>query len=138
VPGRGLTAGTQPPGVAICGKLGVSSMRGLGQFLVIGCLLTIPVVIYQSQPPAVVYEIPQPPEIRTSSHQGDEKTIYLIALKGQDNICAAQAYCVTQNTLHFITLEGEAKQAPISAVDRALPFGLNRDRRVDFRLPPDK
>ena len=103
-----------------------------------GSSASSPVVIYQSQPQAVVYEAPQQPEIPTSSHQGDEKTVYLIALKGQDNICAAQAYWVTQNTLHFITLEGEAKQALISSVDRAFTFRLNWDRQVEFRLPPDK
>jgi hypothetical protein len=97
-----------------------------------------PVVIYQSQTPAVVYSVPQQPEIRTSFSQRDEKPVYLIALKGQDNICAAQTYWVTQNTLHFITLEGDAKQVPVSSVDRAFTFRLNWDRQVDFRLPPDK
>ena len=96
-----------------------------------------PVVIYQSQPQSAVYETPQP-EVRTYSHQGDEKPVYLIALKGQDNICAAQAYWVTQNTLHFITLEGDAKQVPVSSVDRAFTFQLNWDRQVDFRLPTDR
>ena len=99
-----------------------------------------PVVIYQSQPPAVVYEVPQQTEIpaATYSPQGDGKTIYLIALKGQENICAAQAYWVTQKTLHFITLDGEARQVPIESVDRALTFNLNRDRNVDFQLPIGK
>lgn len=98
-------------------------------------------MIYQS-PPAVVHEDTQQPEtpapLQTSSPQGGEKPIYLIALKGQDNVCTAQAYWVTQTTLHFITLEGEARQAPISSVNRALTLRLNRDRQVDFRLPADK
>jgi len=96
-------------------------------------------VIYQSQQPVTVYEVPGRPEnngySETSSPQGNEKTIYLIALLGQDNICAAQAYWVTGNTLHFTTLESQARQAPINSIDRALTLRLNRDRHVDFLLP---
>ena len=91
-----------------------------------------PVVIYQAQPP----EIREYPE--TASPPGNEKPVYLIALKGQDNICVAQTYWFTGNTLHFVTLQGEAKQTPISSIDRALTFRLNRDRHVDFRLPSER
>jgi len=100
-----------------------------------------PVVIYQ-QPPITVYEAPAQPEIReypeTSSLRGNEKPIYLIAFKGQTNIRAAQAYWVTANTLHFVTLQGEQRQAPVNSVDRTLTFRLNRDRHVDFRLPDEQ
>jgi len=95
-------------------------------------------VIYQSQPPVTVYEAPARPEIReypeTSLTQRDEKPIYLIAFKGQNNVRAAQAYWVTDNTLHFVTLQGEARQAPINSIDRELTIRLNRERRLDFRL----
>ncbi len=104
-----------------------------------GSSASSPVVIYQSEPPVAVYDVPE----RAQSHeywenfstQGSEKIVYLIALKGQDNICAAQAYWFTGNTLHFVTLEGAARQTPINSIDRALTFRLNRDRHVDFRLP---
>ena len=109
------------------------------------------VVIYQSQPPVTVFEAPARPEIReypetsspqrdpeTSSRQRNEKPIYLIAFKGQSNIRGAQAYWVTENTLHFVTLQGEPKQAPINSIDRDLTFRLNRDRHVDFRLPAEQ
>jgi hypothetical protein len=92
-----------------------------------------PVVIYQSQPPVTVYEVLEHSE--ASYRQENEKTIYLIALRGQENVCAAQAYWVTGDILHFITLKGEARQAPINSIDRTLTLRLNHDRRVDFRLP---
>ena len=107
-----------------------------------GSSASSPVVIYQSQPPITVYEAPAPPEVReypeTSSPQRNGKPIYLIAFKGQSNIRAAQAYWVTENTLHFVTLQGEQRQAPVNSIDRALTFRLNRDRHVDFRLPADQ
>lgn len=92
-----------------------------------------PVVIYQSPPSVTVYATPQPPET-----QAGVKTIYLIKLKGQDNVCAAQAYWFTDRALHFITLGGETKQAPISSIDRDLTIQLNRDRLVDFRIPIER
>jgi hypothetical protein len=106
-----------------------------------GSSASSPVVIYQSQAPATVYDVPEQPERQhseTSSPRGNGKTIYLIALYGQDNICAAQAYWVTGNTLHFVTLQGELRQTPINSINRALTFGLNRDRGVNFRLPSDR
>jgi hypothetical protein len=101
-----------------------------------------PIVIYPSQPPVTASEAPARPEIHeypeTFWTQRDEKPIYLIAFKGQSNISAAQTYWVTGNTLHFVTVQGEAKQAPIDSIDRALTSRLNRDRHVDFRLPAEQ
>lgn len=100
-----------------------------------------PIVIYPSQP-GTVPEPPAQPEIHeypdTFWTQRDEKPIYLIAFKGQSNISAAQTYWVTENTLHFVTVQGEAKQAPIDSIDRALTSQLNRDRHADFRLPAEQ
>ena len=96
-------------------------------------------MIYQSQPPVNLYETPAQPEIReypeTSLPKGNEKPIYLIAFKGQSNIRAAQAYWVTGDTLHFVTLQGEQRQAAVSSIDRALTARLNHDRHVEFLLP---
>jgi hypothetical protein len=100
------------------------------------------VVIYQSQPPISVYEAPAQPEIReypeTSSPKGNEKPIYLIAFKGQSNIRLAQAYWVTGDILHFVTLQGEQRQAAVNSIDRALTLRLNHDRHVDFLLPNER
>jgi hypothetical protein len=97
------------------------------------------VVIYRSQP-TVVYDAQAQQEILEypETSQGNGRPIYLIALKGQNNVYAAQAYWVSQNSLHFVTLQGEQKQAPVSSVDRALTFRLNDDRHVDFWLPADR
>jgi hypothetical protein len=40
-------------------------------------------------------------------------------------------------TLHYVTLQHAHKQAPLDSIDRALSTKLNRQRRVDFRLPPE-
>jgi hypothetical protein len=97
------------------------------------------VVIYQSQPPVAVYEAPAQPEPRqpreTYSAQTTEKPIYLIAVKGQNTISAAQAYWVTTNTLHYVTLQGEQRQVSLNSVDRAMTLRLNRDRHIDLWLP---
>ena len=100
-----------------------------------------PVVVYQSNPaPVTVYEPPRParPETREydqSSSRSNEKPIYLIAFQNQSNIRAAEAYWVTDGTLHFITLQHEQRRAPLNTVDRALTTRLNRERHVDLRLP---
>ena len=107
------------------------------------------VVVYPSDPappPAYDYSPPPPlrPEVReygenqpSSSSRTYEKPIYLIAFKNQDNIRAAEAYWVTGGTLHYVTLDHEQKLAPLSSVDLAFSSRLNRERRVDFRLPPE-
>jgi hypothetical protein len=90
-------------------------------------------------PPVTVYEAPARPEIHEypdpAPAPAGEKPIYLIAFKGQDNIRAAEAYWVEGSTLHYVTLQHEHKQAPLDSVDRAFSSRLNRERRVDFRLP---
>jgi hypothetical protein len=100
------------------------------------------VVIYQSQPPINVYEAPAQPTIReypeTSSPERNEKPIYLIAFKGQSNIRVAQAYWVAGDTLHFVTFQGEQKQAAVTSIDRALTLRLNHERHVDFLLPTER
>src|SRR5262249_8570937 len=99
-----------------------------------------PVVIYQPNPaPVTVYESPRAsrPEIHGntgSSYPGNEKPIYLIAFKNHD-IRAAEAYWITGNTIHFITLQHEQRQAPPDSVDRNLTLRLNQERHVDFRFP---
>jgi hypothetical protein len=100
-----------------------------------------PPMAYQSDPAPQVYDPPRTPrpEIREYSQgpsaHSNEKPIYLIAFKNQDNLRAAEAYWVTGGTLHFITLQHEQRQTPLDSVDRALTYRLNRERRVDFQLP---
>lgn len=72
------------------------------------------------------------------SAQEGQTTIYLIKLKEQDNVCLARAYWYTDETLHFVTLEGAQKQVPVSSIDRAVTLQLNNERHVDFQLPPSR
>ena len=60
--------------------------------------------------------------------------VYLIAFRDH-TIRAAVAYWVDGNTLHYVTLEHESRQALLSAVDNDLSKELNRERRVTFSLP---
>jgi hypothetical protein len=60
--------------------------------------------------------------------------VYLIAF--QDHVIrAAASYWVDGNTLHYITLQHEERQAPLDTVDRDLTMQLNRDRHVSINLP---
>jgi hypothetical protein len=61
--------------------------------------------------------------------------IYLIAFNGSSVIYAAVAYWVDGANLHYVTLEHQERQAPLSTINRALSFQLNRERRVPFQLP---
>lgn len=95
---------------------------------------------YDPAPPPVYQPPPPPrPEVReypeSSPSRPYEKPIYLIALKHQENIRAAEAYWVEGSTLHYVTLQHEHRQAPLDSVDRSLTYRLNRERHVDFRLP---
>ena len=104
-----------------------------------------PVVIYRNEP-AQYY--PQPPApVRSEIHEyPDESTtstlrpageapIYLIAIKGQDNILAGITYWVEGNTVQYINLQHVQKHVPLDSIDRGLSLRLNRERNMDFRLP---
>jgi len=45
------------------------------------------------------------------------------------------SFSVDGSTLHWTTREHVEKQAPLSTVDRSFSEQLNRERRVEFRLP---
>ncbi|HLN04057.1 MAG TPA: hypothetical protein VK335_32525 [Bryobacteraceae bacterium] len=104
-----------------------------------------PVVIYQN-PPA--YGYPPPPPVHSEIHEypdapatstirpAGEPPIYLIAIKGQDNILAGITYWVEGDTLQYINLQHVQKHVPLSSVDRALTARLNHERNTDLRLPP--
>ena len=60
--------------------------------------------------------------------------LYLIAFS-DGMIRAVLAYWVDGATLHYVSMDHEQKQAPLSTVDRALSDRLNRERNVTFELP---
>ena len=92
------------------------------------------------------YSAPPQPMVRTYDQYGQEtrpaasasassgSPIYLIATK-DEAIRAAAAYWVDGRTLHYVTLQHEAKQVALDSVDRGLTMQLNRERNVAFQLP---
>jgi len=59
---------------------------------------------------------------------------YLIAFNDH-TIQAAVTYSIDGDTLRWTTREGQQLTAPLSSVDRRFSEQINRDRRVEFRLP---
>jgi hypothetical protein len=92
------------------------------------------------------YAAPVQPAMRTYDQYGQETRpqgsasapsgppVYLIATK-DTLIHAAAAYWVDGRTLHYVTLQHEAKQVPLDSLDRGLTMQLNRERNVAFQLP---
>jgi hypothetical protein len=95
----------------------------------------------QSQPPVVVEQAPPEPAVREysaapppSQPKQYEEPLYLLAMK-DGTIRAVLAYWVEGSTVHYVTMEHEQKQMPLSALDRGLSERLNRERNVTFSLP---
>jgi hypothetical protein len=63
-----------------------------------------------------------------------DQPYFLIAMK-DTTIYAASAYWVENNTLNYVTLQGNENQVSLDLVDRDLSKRLNRDRSVAFGLP---
>ena len=63
-----------------------------------------------------------------------ETPLFLIAFK-DGAIRAVLAYWVDGATLHYVSMDHEQKQAPLSSVDRDLSERFNRERNVTFSLP---
>ena len=93
-----------------------------------------PVVVAQNFGPPASY--PPPAQVReySSSSPQYKEPIYLIAFKDH-RIQAAVAYWVEGDTLYYVTREHEQKQISLDGIDRAFSEQINRDRRVEFRLP---
>ena len=94
---------------------------------------------YGYAPPAP--EPPPPPVVReysptTAPAQAGkyEEPLYLIA-SHDGTIRAVLAYWVDGATVHYVTMDHEQKQTPLSSIDRMLSERLNRERNVTFRLP---
>jgi hypothetical protein len=107
----------------------------------------VTVVYPQASEPSTIYVEPPNPAAReydqfgqqtnrraASSSTDSASSIYLIAFRDH-TIRATAAYWVEGATLHYVTLEHEHKEAPLSSVDRDLSVQLNRERRVTFSLP---
>jgi hypothetical protein len=96
------------------------------------------------QPPVTIQQAPPAPAVReylgpqnppqSAQTQKYEEPLYLLAMN-DGTIRAVLAYWADGPSLHYVTMEHEQKQAPLSSVDRALSERLNRERNVTFRLP---
>ncbi|MEO8025105.1 MAG: hypothetical protein ABI823_01445 [Bryobacteraceae bacterium] len=64
----------------------------------------------------------------------DEPTIYLLAFKDQ-RVIPALAYWVEGDTLHYVTRQHALNVVSLELVDRAFSTQLNRERKVEFKLP---
>jgi hypothetical protein len=63
-----------------------------------------------------------------------EDTLFLLAMN-DGTIRAVLAYWVDGTTVHYVTMDHEQKQTPLSSLDHGLSERLNRERNVTFRLP---
>jgi len=63
-----------------------------------------------------------------------DQPYFLIAMK-DTTIYAASAYWVENNTLNYVTIQGNENQVSLDLVDRDLSQRLNRDRNISFGLP---
>jgi hypothetical protein len=89
---------------------------------------------YNSAPPVVQQYQPSTQQYSPAPQQQQGETIFLVAFKDH-RIIAVKAYWAEGATLHYVTREGEHKQAPFDSIDRAFSEQLNRDRHVPFQLP---
>jgi hypothetical protein len=96
-------------------------------------------VISNQPPPAPV--IVQPPPGPAAWNTGPatqarkyEDTLFLLAMN-DGTIRAVLAYWVEGATVHYVTMDHEQKQTPLSSLDHSLSERLNRERNVTFRLP---
>ena len=80
---------------------------------------------------------PQSPVAEPETPVAEESPTFLIAFKDH-TIYAAIAYWVEGDTLHYVTNQSTHNQVSLDLVDRELSDRLNRERQVDFRLPPRK
>jgi hypothetical protein len=79
-----------------------------------------------------VYEAPGREPVETAEE--DNINYYLIAFKDH-SIYSAFAYWVEGDTLHYVTPQRAHNQVSISLVDRELTDKLNRDRKLQVKLP---
>jgi hypothetical protein len=102
------------------------------------------------QPPVIVNQVmpyaeppaPPPPQPVMREYSGPSSAqstnygpvLYLFALKN-NNILAAFTYWTEKGDLHYVNLDHQMKQIPLSSIDRDLTDRLNRERNLTVRLP---
>jgi len=87
-------------------------------------------------PPAVINQSIGTPAASTANQGSFYRAAdyYLIAFNDH-TIRAALSYSVEGDQIRYTTREHEEKTAPLSSIDQRFSEQINRDRRVEFRLP---
>jgi hypothetical protein len=78
-----------------------------------------------------------PQQDSQSSVANPPSVFFLIALKDH-TIYPAIAYWVEDNTLNYISQQGVRNIVALDQVDREFSTQLNKERNIDFALPPSK
>jgi hypothetical protein len=95
-------------------------------------------IISNQAPPPVYVQSPPAPAVweagPTTQAKKYEDTLFLLAMN-DGTIRAVLAYWVDGTTVHYVTMDHEQKQTPLSSLDHGLSERLNRERNVTFRLP---
>ncbi len=84
------------------------------------------------EPPEII-SAPAAPAPPTQSTKYEEP-LYLIA-SHDGTIRAVLAYWVEGMTVHYVTMDHQQREMPLTSIDRPLSDRLNRERNVTFRLP---
>jgi hypothetical protein len=96
------------------------------------------IISNQTPPPPVFVQSPPAPSAWNSGPAGQgakyEDQLFLLAMK-DGTIRAVLAYWVDGITVHYVTMDHEQKQTPLSSLDHGLSVRLNRERNVTFSLP---
>jgi hypothetical protein len=77
------------------------------------------------------------PQQGADPQTGSPQVFFLIAMKDHA-IYPAIAYWVEDSTLNYISQQGVRNSVPLDQVDRAFSTQLNKERNIDFALPPPK
>jgi hypothetical protein len=91
-----------------------------------------PVIVEQTPPALTVHEYIAPAQAPEAQQYGEP--LYLLAMR-DGSIRAVLSYSADGTSLHYVTLDHEQKQVPLSSLDRVLSERLNRERHVPFKLP---
>jgi hypothetical protein len=97
-------------------------------------------IISNQAPPQPVIVQPSPAPAAWNAGPNDQASqkyqdpLYLLAMN-DGTIHAVLAYWVDGATVHYVTMDHEQKQTPLSSLDHSLSERLNRERNVTFRLP---
>jgi len=89
----------------------------------------------QTAPPTVINQNIGTPSAGTAPGSFYRAADYYLIAFNDHTIRAALSYTVEGDQLRYTTREHEEKTAPLSSVDVRFSEQINRDRRVEFRLP---